>query len=252
MRARYYSPDLRRFINADVLVGSMDDSATLNRYAYANGNPVMNVDPLGLMVTRDGGISYVPQTPRERKLWADEQKTWKSWRRVNTHTPNSAERGTSVKEILEYIGEWLDKYARNEDGTYSFYDNQRSRFKKSVFHEQVLAFTPSKPSLNLKEGNIGVGSLSIDALTGGWEGEYANLSLFDFGHAEVSFGMSDYHISVGAFVSAWSPSFSVNIFGATLEIGAEVGAVGKMLEFGKHGFKIKSADIIGITIGLTW
>ena len=56
MRARYYSPTLRRFINADILAGSMDDSTTLNRYAYANGNPVMNVDPLGLMVCATSGI----------------------------------------------------------------------------------------------------------------------------------------------------------------------------------------------------
>ncbi len=34
MRARYYSPVLRRFINADIVAGSIDNAATLNRYAY--------------------------------------------------------------------------------------------------------------------------------------------------------------------------------------------------------------------------
>ena len=48
MRARYYSPELRRFINADIIAGEISNSATLNRYAYANGNPVSNVDPFGL------------------------------------------------------------------------------------------------------------------------------------------------------------------------------------------------------------
>ena len=48
MRARYYSPTLKRFINADVIAGSITNAITLNRYAYANGNPVSNVDPLGL------------------------------------------------------------------------------------------------------------------------------------------------------------------------------------------------------------
>ncbi len=48
MRARYYSPDMRRFVNADVIPGDISNAITLNRYAYANGNPVSNVDPFGL------------------------------------------------------------------------------------------------------------------------------------------------------------------------------------------------------------
>ena len=48
MRARYYSPELRRFINADIIPGEISNAITLNRYAYANGNPVSNIDPLGL------------------------------------------------------------------------------------------------------------------------------------------------------------------------------------------------------------
>ena len=48
MRARYYSPDMRRFVNADILAGKISNAITLNRYAYANGNPVSNIDPLGL------------------------------------------------------------------------------------------------------------------------------------------------------------------------------------------------------------
>lgn len=48
MRARYYSPELKRFVNADVLMGNIGDSDTLNRYAYVEGNPVSMVDPFGL------------------------------------------------------------------------------------------------------------------------------------------------------------------------------------------------------------
>lgn len=50
MRARYYSPDMRRFINADIIAGKISNAVTLNRYAYANGNPVSNVDPFGLSI----------------------------------------------------------------------------------------------------------------------------------------------------------------------------------------------------------
>ena len=48
MRARYYSPDMRRFINADIVAGELSNAITLNRFAYANGNPVSFVDPFGL------------------------------------------------------------------------------------------------------------------------------------------------------------------------------------------------------------
>lgn len=53
MRARYYSPDLKRFMNCDILDGSIADSSTLNLYAYVNGNPISYVDPFGLC--RDEG-----------------------------------------------------------------------------------------------------------------------------------------------------------------------------------------------------
>ena len=48
MRARYYSPEMRRFINADILHGQISDSTSLNRYSYVNGNPASFVDPFWL------------------------------------------------------------------------------------------------------------------------------------------------------------------------------------------------------------
>ena len=56
MRARYYSPELRRFVNADILIGNIVDSTSLNRYSYVNGNPVSFIDPFGLSKER-GGLS---------------------------------------------------------------------------------------------------------------------------------------------------------------------------------------------------
>ena len=49
MRARYYSPEMRRFVNADILRGEISDSTSLNRYSYVNGNPVSFVDPTGYL-----------------------------------------------------------------------------------------------------------------------------------------------------------------------------------------------------------
>jgi RHS repeat-associated protein len=47
MRARYYSPEPRRFLNADPL----GFAAGTNWYAFVGGSPVMSVDPLGLCKT---------------------------------------------------------------------------------------------------------------------------------------------------------------------------------------------------------
>ena len=59
MRARYYNSEIKRFINQDVVIGSITDSPTLNRYAYVNGNPISLNDPFGLspLLNWLGGIT---------------------------------------------------------------------------------------------------------------------------------------------------------------------------------------------------
>lgn len=136
------------------------------------------------------------------------------------------------------------------------YDNQR--FKNSVFHEQILAFTPLTPSWNwsTEDFSVGLGSLSVDAMTGGWEGEYANLSLLDFGHAEAGLEFKNGKLNVGAMASIWSPSFSVNIFGVNIEIGAEVGAVGLsakgQFSAGKKEVGFSFAGVVGFSFNASW
>ena len=58
MRARYYSPEMKRFINADIVAGQISNAVTLNRFAYANGNPVSFVDPFGLSVEKENAEEY--------------------------------------------------------------------------------------------------------------------------------------------------------------------------------------------------
>ena len=48
MRQRYYNPETKRFLNRDILTGSISKSQSLNRYSYVQGNPVNYTDPFGL------------------------------------------------------------------------------------------------------------------------------------------------------------------------------------------------------------
>ncbi len=48
MRARYYHPEIRRFVNQDILLGYVSEGQTLNRYAFVTGQPVSLIDPFGL------------------------------------------------------------------------------------------------------------------------------------------------------------------------------------------------------------
>ena len=59
MRARYYSPLLCRFLNADPL----GMAGGLNWYAYANGNPIDEADPFGLCSSSAGMNSQNNSVP---------------------------------------------------------------------------------------------------------------------------------------------------------------------------------------------
>ena len=48
MRARYYLPAISRFLNQDILLGRIESGISLNRFAYANGDPIDKNDPFGL------------------------------------------------------------------------------------------------------------------------------------------------------------------------------------------------------------
>jgi len=56
VRARYYAPELGRFITKDPLTGNDADNQSLNRYVYALNNPVVFIDISGLSA-KEGSIS---------------------------------------------------------------------------------------------------------------------------------------------------------------------------------------------------
>lgn len=59
LQARYYDPDTARFISRDPNGGSLDNPLSQNAYAYANDDPVNNVDPDGEWAWA-AGLFFVP------------------------------------------------------------------------------------------------------------------------------------------------------------------------------------------------
>ena len=51
LRARYYSPATGRFTQRDSYLGNYTDPLSLNRYTYANNNPIRYIDPTGHVVS---------------------------------------------------------------------------------------------------------------------------------------------------------------------------------------------------------
>ena len=47
LRARYYNPEIVRFVTLDTFQGNIFDPISLHKYLYANADPVNNIDPSG-------------------------------------------------------------------------------------------------------------------------------------------------------------------------------------------------------------
>ena len=67
MQARYYNPYLCRFINPD----PSGFSGGLNFYAYADGNPISELDPFGLQVVGESTMATLVQTANTARTCMD-------------------------------------------------------------------------------------------------------------------------------------------------------------------------------------
>ncbi|WP_181902269.1 RHS repeat-associated core domain-containing protein [Thalassotalea euphylliae] len=76
MRARYYSPELRRFVSKDPIRGDISDLGSLNRYAYVGGDPVNLVDPSGQAAETAWDIANVLIGVRETYNNIEQGKYW--------------------------------------------------------------------------------------------------------------------------------------------------------------------------------
>ena len=62
LRARYYNPEIQRFISEDTYRGDLNDPLSLNLYTYVNNNPLIYHDPTGHFFEGIGsGLKYITE-----------------------------------------------------------------------------------------------------------------------------------------------------------------------------------------------
>jgi RHS repeat-associated protein len=110
LRARYYQPEVGRFITKDPWAGELQRPATLNLYAYARNNPFNLVDPTGL----DGAD---PLALRERSAVYDaiDPLTHGQWRlskqeAARFQIPVELVAGAIAVEIVKDTDWWDSKF----------------------------------------------------------------------------------------------------------------------------------------------
>ena len=152
MRTRYYSTDLRRFVNADVIRGEISNSVTLNRYAYANGNPVSNIDPFGLWGVFSATKNLISQGCKVARDWVvdtatpvnkaigDGYNTVKNWIKENIVDP-AAKIANNIKSDIQNF-DW-----NNTDEQKVYESNYISAYKEKL----VVRF-----GTNGRPGSVGI------------------------------------------------------------------------------------------------
>ena len=224
MRARYYSPELRRFINADKVHGDITNALTLNRYAFVNGNPAVNVDPLGLKGVDARGGSNTASSIKKPLDWS-------------RATP---------EEMNQDIWEYIKEESKVGDGEYALIDNYRNQVD-GIFHEQffIVNVNENKTYVSLNQETSIVHefkSASFELTKGEWNFEKASIGVFNFIDLSASFDLENGFPEVGASVSIWNPEFSIKTKYGTIHAEINVGC----FEFGTISYllsKILGGDL---------
>ncbi|SEG78766.1 RHS repeat-associated core domain-containing protein [Paenibacillus sp. UNC499MF] len=72
LRARWYDPNLGRFINEDTYEGQLDNPLSLNLYTYTHNNPLRYTDPSGHKVFLIHGTFANPEKNDGKSTWTSE------------------------------------------------------------------------------------------------------------------------------------------------------------------------------------
>ena len=173
MRARYYSPDMRRFVNADIVAGEISNAVTLNRFAYANGNPVSFVDPFGLWSLSDTWNSFTNWV--EEKIIDPIVEAYNDIKPVIVETYNDAKDWVDEK-IVQPVTTVINNIKQDIQNFDTGNESEEKVLKANYFSSYIGEFV-----LNLPIGNNAF-SFGIIFMGTGVPDTYYNTVKHEYGH----------------------------------------------------------------------
>ena len=248
MRARYYSPAMRRFVNADIVPGKITNAVTLNRFAYANGNPVSFVDPFGLSVW-----SWIKDKATKAVNWIDDnivQPTIEFFSN-DSHKIKGTVSNDSVYASGSVSGGNND-FIFSDQGKYDI-----------IPEKEYNGFTGAEAELTVAnaEGEVGYKEGEFSASIGGSVDVLTASAAAGIAHGGKEKGLK---LGAGASVVSGQAEVTFELFGIGYEIGfsasvlsAEASLTAGMMETNgkkKFSFKPKVGALLfgfGLNIGIT-
>ncbi|MCV3217127.1 polymorphic toxin-type HINT domain-containing protein [Plectonema radiosum NIES-515] len=107
LRARYYDPNLGRFISKDAYAGTLNDPYSQHDYQYAHANPVRYTDPTGYFTLQDVSAALTI---------VGIMATFGGVGAGAGYIAGAAATGASGEEILGMFGEWGAGFASGVSG----------------------------------------------------------------------------------------------------------------------------------------
>jgi len=166
MRARFYSPEIKRFVSQDSYLGSAMNPLSLNRYSYAEGNPISLIDPTGFAATNYMGYMYNGGLAGEKlsgiSSWFSDVSDWGA----NNGSPflaGSASFGASFSASLAA----MSAPRSIVDSATAFGNNVNT-----VFQERGPVDAVSYALTSWNTGAIASGIWNVDLVTGGQIGGF--------------------------------------------------------------------------------
>ena len=233
LQSRYYDPTLKRFINADSYASTGQSFMGHNSFLYCNNNPTNKSDASGTLPGRVTDYDCI------LKYFGT---YWNYYQYRNKYEVPSGY-GNNYGGVSSF---------KNKDGSYSIYDNQRQH-PDSIFHEQTFVINTSGTTFSANSGMPTYVSARAELITGGWEFEHIDLSIFDFGIASGSLGFGDNGFKASGEVTIWQPSISIDIKDVTIELGVKAGTLGSSREIWGEKIEIGgNTPLFGAYISISW
>lgn len=206
MRARYYSPEMRRFVNADIISGEISNAITLNRYAYANGNPVSNIDPFGLSVEHRGSVDFDSLYEILKKI-----KSQNDSKIATNMLANTLDQLMSFKNIftISYGMNFSFPIGPNATGSFSVEasSGQGNAEISAVVSDQIDIL--GSVSFDMSNGSISLGSDGIKIEYSADVGKYSTVAAYISGIPDVSLSVGYTITTSDNFDNSVSTSFEM-------------------------------------------